>query len=102
MYNHLFRLESSLYFLTSPIILFIAESLAKNSSLTYLDLSYNSFGHDGGLALGDAIIDNRTLKTLLISNNSIDATACFTICVGVIENLALTRLSLNGNPIGKR
>lgn len=89
--------------LTSIVIFYLysTESLAKNTSLTYLDLSYNSFGHDGGLALGDAIISNRTLKTLLISNNGIDATACFTICVGVIENLALTKLSLNGNPIGK-
>lgn len=70
--------------------------------MTYLDISYNSFGHDGGLALGDAIMDNRSLKTLNVANNGIDATACFTICVGVIENLALSKLSLNGNPIGEK
>ena len=39
-------------------------ALHVNHSLIHLDLSYNSLGHDGGLALGDAIIDNRTLKTL--------------------------------------
>jgi len=52
--------------------------------------------------LGDAIIDNKTLNTLIVSNNSIDSAACFTICIGAIENSHLVRLNLNGNPIGEQ
>ena len=78
----------------------LAESLARNTTLTYLDLSYNSLGHDGGLALGASIIDNSTLETLLVENNALDAAACVTICAGVIENRGLHRLAMDGNAIG--
>ena len=50
----------------------LCSSLAFNQSLTYLDLSFNALGTVGGLALGDALIENRTLKTLLLQTNSID------------------------------
>lgn len=79
----------------------MASSLAANKTLTHLDLSYNSFGAEGGKALGDALIDNRSIKELLIANNNITAVACFTICIGIQENLALRYVSVNGNPIGE-
>ena len=79
----------------------MASSLSINLSLTDLDLSYNSFGHHGGMALGDALIDNRSIKHLSIANNNIDASACFTICIGIQENLALLNVVMDGNPIGE-
>ena len=79
----------------------LASSLSCNSSLTHLDLSDNSLNAQGGKALGEALIGNRSIKRLLICNNGITASACFTICVGVIENLALQYLGIDGNPIGE-
>jgi len=38
------------------------------------------------MALGDALQDNKVLKTLNVASNSIDSVACLTICAGVLEN----------------
>lgn len=38
------------------------------------------------MALGDALQENKVLKTLNVANNSIDSVACLTICAGVLEN----------------
>ena len=79
----------------------LAKSLEVNKSLTYLDLRYNSLGHEGGQTLGNSLLENRTLKTLLISNNNITSTAAFVICVGVEQNLALKYVNMDENPIGE-
>ncbi|CAM9213873.1 unnamed protein product, partial [Ectocarpus fasciculatus] len=79
----------------------LASSIAINNTVTYLDISYNSLGSDGGKTLGDALIDNRSISELHIGNNNITAVACFTICIGIQENLALTHVSMDGNPIGE-
>ena len=76
-------------------------SLKTNNTLTYLDLSFNSLGNVGGIALGDALQDNKVLKTLFISNNSIDSMACLTICAGILQNENLTFCAFDGNPIGE-
>ena len=78
----------------------LASALRNNSSLTYIDISFNSLGKEGGEMLGDSILDNKTLLTLKISNNSLNSTACFTICVGIEENFVLREVALNDNPIG--
>ena len=51
-------------------------------------------------ALGDALVENKTLKTLNICGNSLNATACFTICVGIEENFVLRSVILDNNAIG--
>jgi hypothetical protein len=79
----------------------LAKSISSNSSLTHLDISDNSLNAEGGKALGEALIDNRSIRRLLICNNGISAAACFTICIGVQENLALELLAVDGNPIGE-
>jgi hypothetical protein len=79
----------------------LASSIAINNTLTYLDLSYNSLGAEGGKTLGDALIDNRSISELFVCNNNITAVACFTICIGIQENLALTHVAMDGNPIGE-
>jgi hypothetical protein len=93
----------------------LSRSLAFNNSLTYLDLSYNGIGQLGlspslltslnslrGLALGDSLLENRSLETLLLANNNISASACFTISIGLEMNLALRRVCLDGNPIASQ
>ncbi|KAJ1421524.1 hypothetical protein B484DRAFT_305777, partial [Ochromonadaceae sp. CCMP2298] len=64
----------------------LCQSLSINRTLTYLDLSFNSLGSMGGIALGDALQENSVLKTLSVANNGIDSVACLTICAGVLEN----------------
>lgn len=71
-----------------------ANSLRFNSSLTDLDISYNSFARHGGEALGDALVENKTLRTLNVCGNSFNATACFTICVGIEENFVIRNVVL--------
>ena len=51
--------------------------------------------------IGDAILTNQTLKTLILSNNGIESRACFTLCMGIIENSSIKKVCLDGNPVGK-
>jgi hypothetical protein len=79
----------------------LARSIAKTTTLTYLDLSYNALGQEGGKALGDSLLDNKSLQKLLLDNNNIDGIGCFVICTAVQENHGLRYLSLCGNPVGE-
>lgn len=63
----------------------LGSSLSINATLLYLDLSCNSLGRDGGEAIGEAVLNNKTLETLILSCNGIEGKACFTICMGIIE-----------------
>ena len=67
-------------------------ALGVNSTLVYLDLSYNGLGSQAGEVLGDSIIENRTLQTVLINNNNIGSTACVTLCIGICQNFAIKEL----------
>ena len=66
-----------------------------------LDISYNALSHDGGIALGHALLYNTKLKKLSMCNNNIDARASFTICAAIQENTTIRVVHLDGNPIGK-
>jgi Ca2+-binding EF-hand superfamily protein len=79
----------------------LASSLAYNQYITYLDLSYNGLGRQAGELLGNALLTNQTLETLLLMNNNLNFSACFTLCVAVEEHHSLKRLQLDGNPIGE-
>ncbi len=48
----------------------------------------------------DSLFDNKTLKTLKVANNSLNSSACFTICVGIEENYTIREVVLDDNPIG--
>ena len=98
----------------------LCDAMRVNRTLTYLDLSYNALGTEGGLRLGSSLLENKTLKvlqsktlnfesqqtcccsqSLLVAHNSLDSIACTTICAGVLENEGLVKLVLDGNPIGE-
>lgn len=64
-------------------------------------VSYNGLGPAAGEVLGDSIQSNRTMRHLILKNNCFNSTACFSICVGVVENLAMQRIVLDDNPIGE-
>lgn len=79
----------------------LAGCVATNQYVTYLDLSYNALGKDGGEVLGSSLLNNTSLQTLLLANNNINFSACFSICVALEENFSLRKLSFDGNPIGE-
>lgn len=80
----------------------LANSLRKNTILTFLDLSFNSLGREGGIALGVALEYNYTLKNLLLTNNNINSEACFVIAASLMLNRRLNvHVVLDGNPIGE-
>jgi len=47
-------------------------------------------------------LENKTLQTLILACNQLDAIACITISAGVMENRGLRRVVLDGNPIGEQ
>lgn len=78
----------------------MARSFRYNSSVVELDLSCNSLGVSGGLALAGSIMLNTTLRYLNIANNAIDGMACFALCAAICENKVLSRVIFDDNPIG--
>jgi Ran GTPase-activating protein (RanGAP) involved in mRNA processing and transport len=79
----------------------LSDCLVVNTHLTHLDMSYNTLGKEGGEHLGNALLQNRSLKTLLLVNNGINFSACFAICVGIEENYSLRTVNMDSNPIGE-
>lgn len=79
----------------------LAQSLRTNTSLCYLDLSYNCIGGAGGEMLGDALHLHRTLKTLKVASNNINARGSYVLISGVRSCSSLQELDLSNNPIGE-
>ena len=79
----------------------MTRSLAYNNTLTYLDISCNGLGWAAGESLGDALMENRVLKTLIVSNNGFTSSSVMCICIGIIENLAMKYINMDENPIGE-
>ena len=62
---------------------YLAKSIAFNTSLTYLDVSYNGLGVAGGEALGEAISYNKSLIILNVAHNNLTPRAAFTMLSGI-------------------
>jgi len=74
---------------------FVAEALAKNAALEYLDVSGNNIGHVGCVAFANAIKTNPTLKVLnLSSNRGMEDKGVITIVEAVVTNCSLKSLKL--------
>lgn len=60
----------------------LCDSIRYTSTLRELNLSYNAISRSGAICLGSALLVNKGLEYLNVSNNGIDAVGCFTMCVG--------------------
>lgn len=61
-------------------------SLEVNGTLKILDLSWNGFGNEGALALGEALKVNNVLVQLDISTNHINNEGAEKLCKGLEVN----------------
>lgn len=49
----------------------LAEMIANNTTLIFFDLSENKLGVDGGIAIGDSLQNNNSIKELILSTFSL-------------------------------
>lgn len=63
-------------------------------TLKHLDLSWNGFGNEGALALGEALKFNNTLVYLDLSNNRIGDEGVGMLCRGLEANDTLRTLKV--------
>lgn len=66
-----------------------------NTCLKHLDLSWNGFGNEGALALGEALKFNNTLVHLNLNNNRITNEGIGMLCRGLEHNDTLQILQVN-------
>lgn len=78
-----------------------AESLTTNNTLLILKLAYNAFGDLPTQYLGQALKVNETLKYLDISYNSINPRAATVLANALIQNESLDTLVIDGNVLGE-
>ena len=78
----------------------LSEALTANSSLTNLDLSYNSIGAVGAASLFQALTANSSLTNLNLSDNSIGDDGAASLSQALTANSSLTNLNLSYNSIG--
>lgn len=79
----------------------IAQSLKFNKALQILQLAYNSFGDYPSQVLGKMLKYNNTLTELDIESNSMTPKAATVLANAISFNEALIKLNINGNVLGK-
>jgi Ran GTPase-activating protein (RanGAP) involved in mRNA processing and transport len=79
----------------------IANELALNTSLKFLDLRYNMIGDEGTVALAGALTRNTSLHTLRLCRNEIGLVGIEALA-GSLMRTSLKELSLIGNKVGDR
>ena len=77
----------------------LGEGLSKNSTLTLLYLNGNQISDDGARGLGEGLAKNSTLTELDLDKNQISDDGACGLGEGLAKNSTLTRLFLNGNQI---
>ena len=65
-----------------------------------LDISNCGLRSEGGSHFASAIRENSSLEELDLSMNGIEEGASIVLSDALIENVALDRISLAGNPVG--
>ncbi|XP_068699944.1 protein NLRC3-like isoform X5 [Montipora foliosa] len=78
----------------------LSQALAVNTSLTTLNLLCNSIGAEGVTSLSQALAVNTSLTTLNLSDNSIGAEGATSLSQALAVNTSLTTLNLSDNSIG--
>lgn len=67
----------------------------KNEELQVLDLSWNGFGDEGAVSIGEALEENGTLLKLDLSNNRIGFDGCKALAKAIGINTTLETLSVS-------
>ena len=80
----------------------LAECLEDNNTLVTLILSHNAFGDHPSQYLGDILSRNTSLTHLDLSYNAVRPAAAMVIANAFKKNHTLDKLQLNGNTIGRR
>lgn len=67
----------------------------RNEELRHLDLSWNGFGDEGAVAIGEALEENCTLLRLDMSNNRIAFDGCRALAKAIGVNTTLEHLAVS-------
>ena len=78
----------------------LADALQSNTSLTYLNLSYNQISDEGVRVLASALRTHPSLKRLDLQGNQISDEGVKALANGLRTNMKLEYLSLESNQIG--
>lgn len=78
---------------------FIAEALAKNTSLEDIDLGLNRMRPKGVFAIAQAMKQNRTLKVLRLKQNFINDKTAMELCDVLCQQASLEKLCIAGNKV---
>lgn len=78
----------------------LADALVINKALKTLDLSENHIGNGGAEILADALKSNSVLTSLLLRNTGIEDLGATELALSLWENDALTDLDLASTAIG--
>ena len=85
----------------STVVVHIAESLKHNHSLLEIDLSYCGISEEGGEAIGDALMVNRSLQVLDLHSNPI-STGVVHIAESLKCNHSLLEINLSNCEISEK
>lgn len=78
----------------------IANAVAVNTTLAYLDLSWNGFGEGPGIRLSEILASNSRLKKLSVSNCRLTSHVALVLSDSLRFNSTLTYLDMANNPLG--
>ncbi|XP_048063753.1 dynein regulatory complex subunit 5 [Megalobrama amblycephala] len=78
----------------------LAHALARNATLTSLNLRLNRIGDEGGQALAQALMKNKTLVNLHLGGNNMTEPTAVVLSQALVENWTLKSLNLSNNRLG--
>ncbi|NXI73441.1 DRC5 protein, partial [Anseranas semipalmata] len=78
----------------------LAQALAKNCTLTSLNLRLNCVEDEGGEAMGRALLTNTTLKSIHLGSNRLSEPTAVLFSQVLAQNATLTYVNLSCNHIG--
>jgi len=78
----------------------LAAALAKNTTITTIDLSRNVIGVEGAKSLADVLAKNTTITNIDLSRNVIGVEGAESLAAALAENTTITNINLSHNHIG--
>ncbi|KFQ40586.1 T-complex-associated testis-expressed protein 1, partial [Mesitornis unicolor] len=78
----------------------LAQALAKNFTLTSLNLRLNCVEDEGGEVIGRALLTNTTLKSIHLGSNNLSGATAMLFSKVLAQNTALTSINFSCNHLG--